>query len=223
MHSGISVVHDSKRGCGFRKTHGLYFRTDDAGVPCDVLPLELKPCPVCAAMGLKCKTAPTRGFSWVKPSGLFNWNEIVCPNNVSPSYGEGLCGNCSMSKVARLDKCGLLWVGEKFYPTPADFDRESNSQGISRRLPHDQIPRGFKVGEDFIMLAHRKAIARIEDGEGTPLFPDVKASVTVYYPGVFRIFRPSRIECVVTGDEPDDFIDALIERGITPVKVVKNG
>jgi hypothetical protein len=218
--SGISVVHDSKRGCGFRKMHGLYFRTDDAGVPCGVLPLELKPCPTCAAMGLKCKTSPTRGFSWVNPSGLFDWSTIDC---VRSEGHKGLCRDCSMSMISRLDKCGLLWVGERFYPTPVDFDLEAGALGISRRLPHDQIPRGFKAGEDFIMLAHRKTVVRMEDGEGTPLFPDVRARVAVFYPGVFRIFRPSRIECVVAGDEPGDFIDALIKRGITPVKVERNG
>jgi hypothetical protein len=159
-------------------------------------------------MGLKCKIAPSRGFTWINPSGLWNWREIKCGKSET-----GICENCAMNSISKMDHVGLLFVGEKFYPTPQDFDKESRALGISRRLPHDHLPRGFKVGEDFIMLAHRKGVVKpsVDTGE---MFD--------YAPAVFRVFRPDRIECVVTGDESDDYIEALTERGITPVIVKKN-
>lgn len=213
MHSGIVVSHDSRRGCGWRKLGGLYLRCDDPGVPCGVLPLELKPCPTCAAMGLKCRTLPTRGFTWIDPSRLFDWKEIKCSFAVGDG-GDNLCRSCSMSLISRTERCGLLWVGEKHYTTPADFAKEARALGISRRLPHDSIPRGFKVGEDFIMLAHKKAVLRIGQAGDS--------SLVDYFPGVFLIFKPQRIEVVVSGDEPDEVIDGYIERGLTPVKIERH-
>ncbi len=216
MHPAIQIAHDSKRGCGWRKVGGLYLRSDDPGVPCGVLPLELKSCPTCAAMGLRCRTIPSRGFTWIDPSRLFDWKTIRCdrhPLENDARYPD-LCRDCSMSMISRNEHCGLLWVGEKFYPTPEDFDKEARTLGISRRLPHDHIPKNFKVGEDFIMLAHRKSVLHASDN-GESLFD--------YFPGVFRIFRPQRIEVIVTGEESDDVIDGYVERGLMPVKVERNG
>ena len=58
------------------------------------------------------------------------------------------------------------------------------------------------------MVAHRKAI---ENPDGS------------FTAAIFRAFKPTRIEKVVTGDEPDEEIDKLIQRGITPVKVERAG
>jgi hypothetical protein len=215
MHKAIQVVKDSKRGCGWRTKRGsLYFRSDNPGVPCGVLPLELKPCETCAAMGLKCRTAPSRGFTWVNPSKLFDWKMIRCPN-LPPDIPPGLCDMCMMNIIATSERSGLLWVGEKFYATPGDFDKESNSLGISRRLPHDHLPKGFKIGQDFILLAHKKAVLRVCNYE-------TEMGMFDYFPGVFRVFRPDRIEVVVTGDEPDEEIEGYLERGLTPVKIVRD-
>lgn len=97
------------------------------------------------------------------------------------------------------------------YPTPDDFDKEARQLGISRRLPHDQLPRGFRIGEDFIMLAHRKSVLRL-GSEGD-------FSLMDYYPGVFRIFKPDCIEVLCDGTEDDEKITSYIERGLTPVFV----
>lgn len=212
MHAAIQTVYDSKRGCGWRKVGGLYLRSDNAGVSCGVLPLELKPCPTCAAMGLKCRTIPSRGFTWIDPSRLFDWKSIRCERHplLNSAVYPDLCRDCSMSVVAGLEHVGLLWIGEKFYPTPDDFIKEARAQGVSRRLPHGHIPKGFKVGEHFIMLAHKKAVLHASN-DGKSLFD--------YFPGVVVVFRPDRIEAVVTGDESDEEIEGLVERGLTPVKV----
>ena len=40
-------------------------------------------------------------------------------------------------------------------------------------------------------------------------------------PGIFQAFRPTAIEYVVTGKETEEEIEKLIERGITPVEIVR--
>lgn len=106
-----------------------------------------------------------------------------------------------------VGQCGLIWIGETHYPTIGHFNREAERMGISRRIP--AVPKGFVVGETVVLLAHRKAIiGEIEMGKEVE-----------YSPGIFRIFKPDRIERVVTGDESDDEIDAMIRRGLTPVIV----
>lgn len=214
MHSSVRVVYDSERGCGYRHKKGaMYFVTDSAGVPCGALPLELKPCPTCASMGLKCRVSPTRGWTWINPSLVFDWKSVRCERHplMNDARYPDLCGDCPMSVISRLERCGLLWCGEKYYPTPDDFDAEAKRLGISRRLPHDHVPVGFKVGRDYIMLAHKKAVLRL----GHP----GESSLVDYYPGVFRVFKPQEIQVLCDGTETDEEIESYLERGLTPVKV----
>jgi hypothetical protein len=103
----------------------------------------------------------------------------------------------------------LLWVGECFYPTPEHFKREAAVMGISRRLI--AVPHGFKVGETLVLLAHAKAIM---------VGPREIGAEQQFVPGIFQIFRPQRVEIVVTGEEPDEVIDEYLKRGLTPVKVM---
>jgi len=207
MHKSIQISYDHERGCGFRSVAGsLYLRSDDAGVPCAALPLEFTPCPTCESMGLKCGVKFSRGFTWINPSKLWNWGEIKCATT-----GETVshCRTCSMGAISNLERCGLLWIGGGFYETPETFDKEARELGISRRLPHDQIPRNFTIGTDFIMLAHQQAVLK----------PFTLESMANYAPGVFRVFRPSRIEVICSGEESDDVIEGYLKRGLTPVKV----
>jgi hypothetical protein len=110
-----------------------------------------------------------------------------------------------------MGQVGLLWVGEKFYPTPADFNREAAEMGISHRIT--AIPKDFKLGKTWVFLSHRKAISlRIEAEDGT--------KEEKHYPDIFRIFKPQAVEYVVKGDETPEQLQKLIDWGITPVKVV---
>ena len=61
-----------------------------------------------------------------------------------------------------MGRVGLIWVGEKFYPTPQDFCAEAEKMGISRRIP--AVPNDFVLGETWVWLAHRKAIEAIDAG-----------------------------------------------------------
>lgn len=113
-----------------------------------------------------------------------------------------------------IGAAGLIWIGERYYPTPREFNLEAEKMGISRRIR--TVPRNFVLGETWVMLAHRKAITgwpykQSPNGEAEPS----------YTPGIFKLWLPTEIEVVVDGTETDEVIDGYIERGITPVLVEK--
>jgi hypothetical protein len=194
----IKTVIEKKRGCGYREPGGLYLRTDGTGRICGALPIELVVCPTCH-QGIK----PARGWTWINIAALV---EVRGCNRK-----EG-CGDCPIAD-AKIQTSGLIWVGEKFYKTPADFSRESNDMGISRRIA--MVPRGFKLGETWVALAHRKAIPDFEAAL------DKVQTEKLFKPGIFHIFKPSRIEYVVKEFDPQDKLERLEKRGITLVKVVR--
>jgi hypothetical protein len=116
------------------------------------------------------------------------------------AIGQG-CGDCPIAD-GRIQEVGLIWVGEKFYPTAHSFADEANRMGISRRI--SAIPRKFKLGETWVALAHRKAIEAL---------PDPKA-------GIFHIFKPVAIEYVVKPDDSEEKLEKLEKRGLTLVRVI---
>lgn len=190
---------EKRRGCGFRKVGGLYLvgeRLD--GMACCKLPIRLHVCPTCNS-GIK----QTRGWQWLDPGP---WLAGPC------ARGMPEAAICPAADPARLgDRVGLLWVGAKFYPTPHDFMIEAQELGPSRRIK--AVPRGFKAGETWVFLAHPK-VNRIIDDEGKEHWEG----------GVFRIFKPSRIEKIITQSQSED-IDAMADLealGITPVIVPDN-
>lgn len=178
---------EPRRGCGYRKVGGLYLVGDGPSAECCRLPLRLTVCPCCSA-GIK----QTRGWTWINPVLMFG--ESYRPD----------CNVCPAGNPARMgERAGLLWIGERFYATPEHFNAEARALGISRRIA--AVPRGFKVGETWVLLAHPKACK--PDAEG-------------HTAGVFRIFRPSRIEKILTQSQAtEEELDKLRERGITPVIV----
>lgn len=184
------------RGCGMRKSKGIYFVSTGIGIPCCKLPFLLHVCPTCNG-GIK----QARGFTWIN-TDLFK--------------GEGGCiqpymagDPCPMQNFGQ--RVGLMWVGEKFYPTPEHFTKEANEMGVSKRIA--QIPKDFVVGQDWIFLAHPKAVAGIKINENG-------VEEQGYGPGIFHAFKPTAIEYVVKGDETDEELDRLEKRGLTLVKVI---
>jgi hypothetical protein len=99
-----------------------------------------------------------------------------------------------LDDVTVLDKCGDNFCGRCFFgmATP-----QRAGLIISRRIP--AVPKGFKTGEDVVYLAHPNA------------FDD--------QPAIFLGFKPSAIEYVVKGDEEEEELLEMIEKGITPVRV----
>lgn len=124
------------------------------------------------------------------------------------------CGNCPIAD-AKIQEAGLLWVGEKFYPSPLSFHDEATRMGISRRIT--ALPKRFKLGETWVALAHRKAMhERVMEQTGLGL----ETEVIKYHPGIFHVFQPARIEYVVRDDDTEDKLNKLEERGFSLVKVV---
>ena len=137
------VLHEKKRGCGYRKKGGLYLTGGSDFAACCKLPFPLTKCNCCGS-GIK----PTRGFTWI---------------NTDLFAGAGCSGFSGCILAQRNKKIGLLWIGEKFYNHPQDFLREAHAIGISRRV--SQLPKDVIPGETWIALAHRKGHADI-DGKG---------------------------------------------------------
>lgn len=187
--ANIKIIHnESARGCGYRKPGGIYLRGDGLAAPCGKLPLLLHNCPTCSA-GIKF----ARGWTWIDPRPLFA--EVPC-------YSE--CQRCPANNAHLPSRAGLLWIGREFYSTAAMFELEAEIQGVSRRIA--AVPRGFKVGETWVYLAHVAACTV----EGKPA------------PGIFRAFRPSAIEYIVKGTETEAELDELEARGLTLVKLVRS-
>lgn len=194
---------EQKRGCGYRKIGGIYLVCGGRGIECKLLPYPLDVCPVCSA-GIKF----CRGWTWISRS-LFIFSKDQC----------GRCplmGGCAFT--GSHDRLGLIWIGERHYKRTEDFNSEAVQMGISRRIK--AIPRGFKVGETWVALAHIKAVRKekpVPVGIGAlPNMTDYEES-----PGIFTAFRPSRIEFVVTEEMlKDPEVQERIEKqGLTPVVV----
>lgn len=192
--STIKTQIETARGCGYRKTGGMYFVSDGIGNPCCKLPFPLTVCPCCGA-GYK----QTRGFTWVT-SDLFAGSP--CTNEKISSFPL-----CPMNLPGL--KVGLMWVGEKYYPTAEHFTREANALGVSKRFA--ALPKEFEVGKTWIYLGHAKAVHSI----------NAKGNIE-FMPGIFRAFRPARIEYIVGGWETNETLSSLEKRGFTLVKVIRD-
>lgn len=177
---------------------------DGIGKVCGALPIELTVCPTCH-QGIK----PARGWTWINIADLVE--KRGCHYQEDPAKG---CGNCPIAD-AQIQMAGLLWVGEKFYKTPGDFATEASEMGISRRIA--MVPRGFKIGETWVALAHRKAIP-VKSDLGEDL-KQGKGPTQEFKPGIFHLFKPSRVEYVVKSDDDEEKLEKLEKRGFTLVKV----
>ena len=199
----IPTVIDSKRGCGWRTPGGLYMITAGEALSCGLLPLMLHNCPACGH-GFK----PTRSYQPIEPARL--WLDLP------ERCGLEICGSCPLAfpHIATLGKAWLMWCGKSYYPTPESWLKEAREQGVSRRI--NAIPKGFMLGHSWVFMAHEKAVptADLFQREG-------------YEPGeitgaVYSVFKPEAIQYVVKGDEPEDELERMRERGITPVHVVRD-
>ena len=198
MHKSIQTIREVVRGCGWRKVGGMYLMSDSPGRECGRLPIPCGTCP-CCGRGMK----QARGWTWV------DGDEILRASPECPLRGEAECETCAVHNYARhgIGKVGLIWIGESYYPTVGHFQREIDEVGISRRI--NNIPRGFSF-ENYVMLAHPKAILKQPAEMGQEI---------EHEPGIFMIFKPERIEIVVSGKESDTEIEGYLKRGLTPVKI----
>lgn len=193
-----------------RKVGGLYLMGSGSGVPCDRLPLSLSICP-CCSQGIK----QSRGWTWIDVNLLVGGVHSDCRDTFP-------CPLCMAT--SEMGRVGLLWIGEKFYKTPEAFLSEAATQGISRRL--SAVPRNFKIGETWVLLAHPLACnCTACHGSGLASIPDKPVCSDCdgkgKTPGIFRVFRPHAIEYIITQSQSQDaeFMADVAKRGLTPVVV----
>lgn len=217
-----TITNEPKRGCGFRKAGGLYLRTDGISVPCGRLPLILSVCP-CCGNGIK----QARGWTWIGAKSLFAGRHCIYGQSTSKDCD----GTCPLSVQRIPERAGLVWIGERYYKSPQDWQNEAMLMGVSRRVP--AIPQGFKVGETLVLVAHpayRKGVrcncVREDNGAGKFSEPDSDCRECngngVYdVAAIFHAFTPTRIEYIVIGTETEEELERLEKRGITLVRLVR--
>lgn len=204
---------EKRRACGFRKVGGLYLVSEGLGAPCCKMPILLHICPTCNH-GIK----QSRGWTWIDPKPF---TAGACASQPAEPFattlqlltGGPLCTLAPNTCNPLSDKVGLLWIGEAFYKTPSAFQIEAAEMGVSRRIT--AVPRGFEVGKHWVFLAHPKV------KENPPANPGDDVTWT---PGVFRIFKPTAIEKILTESmaQDADEMAKLAKAGITPVIVPDN-
>jgi hypothetical protein len=207
----VEERQDQQRGCGWRKPGGYYLVAGGEGAPCCKLPVPLDQCPTCNA-GIKF----CRGWQWLDLAKFVSGPAGVSNDLISPAAcTRAGTADCPLVQPHLLGRIGLLWVGQQFYKTPADFNAEAAKLGISRRIK--AVPREFVLGKTWVGFAHVRAC------QGPIPIPEQMAPAwnVLKVPGLFRLFKPEAIEYVTTGAETEPELQAIVDRGITPVKVIR--
>lgn len=161
------VLHETVRACGYRRPGkngvGVYLTGPVLTRYCGRLPLPLHSCPVCGG-GIH----RSRGWTWIEPRTL--WGVTGCD--------EPHCSTCLAGKGMPEGKHGLLWAGERYWPTPQHWLFEAQQLGASRRLA--SVPRGFELGRTVVYMAHAK---------------------TPRGHGVFAVWKPLYVDLVVEDEQ----------------------
>ena len=236
-------MQEQKRGCGFRKIHGVYLVGSGMSVSCDRLPILLEVCPTCNE-GLKFSRNPRQidafkmfGVHGAVVQGFFE----ACPEAVSPeAIPESYCYVCRPpSDVPSY----IMGVGERHY-TPESFCKEALEMGVSKRVPN--IPKNIVIGKSVVFLSHKKAIVhktlkcpkcksdKIADCPGStnkePLADinyicqdcllefEIPLIEETYQHGIFYAFKPQRIERIYwKSEDTPELREKLGKQGITPI------
>lgn len=223
----VVVSTEAARGCGYRKPDktgvGIYLVAPGMGYPCARLPLPLHACPVCSG-GIK----PSRSWTWIEPRKLFA-DAPPCKLEPARSKGRGPqlhveCRVCLAGHAMPEGRHGILWIGEGYYKQPHDFLAEAQKMGVSRKV--SAIPKGFKLGETVVYLAHRFAVPpRKPVSEAHTVLMKLAGATPEGTPGVFAIFKPSGVDLVIDDEhnvpERAEKLAEQVGDGARIVKVVR--
>lgn len=157
-----------------------------------------EPCP---KLPINLTVCPTCGGG-IKPARSWTWVDGDLLTDPGPHGNDRHSTACPLTDG--VGPAGLIWVGEGFYPTPGAFLTEAAKLGISRRIT--TVPRDLEIGKTWVLLAHRRVLPPAHAGGEKR-------------PGIFSLFRPTRIEYVIRGNETDEELERLVARGIEPVRV----
>lgn len=182
------------RGCGFRKVGGIYLIGEGIAVPCDMLPIELLPCPTCGF------TIPfTRGIMGLHVGWMVHKAEEhhASPQTIPVSLGSCICpSTCPICNPELMGKkIFLMWVGQSYY-TPESLIKEAHSldpktgepRGVSKRIA--AIPKDL-TRSSWILLAHKK-VPFYKEENGFRHYEQ-----KTHRPAIFFAFKPSRIEKLI--------------------------
>lgn len=200
---------EPERGCGYRKAGGLYLVGGGVGEPCERLPIDLSTCPCC-------KRSPIRQQQGIEPAGVqyIFGQALPCDRGDQAAADQGhhgrcvLCNEKLMAEADPSDEFFVLWIGKQYYSTPADWTKEANKLGVSRRM--SSIPKKMVLGKSWVLVAHPEVTkSECPDCEGKG-FVAAEAKDTPkeceacegkrfkMNPAIFHCFRPRAIELVVT-------------------------
>ena len=197
---------EKKRGCGYRQVGGLYIVGKGMTEPCDRMPYELRPCPVC-----NCGPKFSRGWQWISdPLRYFGFHGAE--KNEAVPWTCACETSCPLCYPLADDPYGLMPVSSAAY-TPEEFVAEAAEMGVSKRIA--AVPNGLIPGRTWVLLSHKKFPYSPEGElfEGV-LEPDRR-------PAIFYAFRPTRVEMIVTQTQLQDvdFMESLRKRSLVPVAV----
>lgn len=201
---------EAKRGCGFRQVGGSYLVGSGFSIPCDALPFEIRFCP-------QCGYRPPFSRAIVKLNkGYFNFEgnrkhreegKCSCPPTCP------ICGCIAKDLSLKPEYYGLMWVGEMHY-TPESFIEEAKEMGVSKRI--SKIPKWLKLGETWVVLAHKK-VKFYDEGH---LENGMAKAVPVEREAVFYAFRPQRIEKLIWKHQATKKkLEQMEKQGFTPVVI----
>lgn len=220
------MAQEQRRACGYRKIGGTYLVSDGIGEPCDRLPFPVSVCS-CCGQGIK----QGRGWTWVDVGKLVGGRHMI-PRVIFCPAADHPC-NCRVWRrdsnipctfchaPEKFGRAGLLWIGAQFYKTPAEFLAEGQALGISRRVR--ALPRGFKLGETWVLLAHPAAVTAFElasedEQQKAGIAPGLASAVAKCSPGLFCVWKPERVEKILPESaRGSEEAQAMEKRGITPV------
>ena len=186
---------EAERGCGFRRAGGIYLVSGGIGEPCERLPISTAKCPCCKRSPIE----KMRSQQFVGAQYIFGM-ALPCVEGDAPvkSGHHGHCPLCDENLLLKEgdpnDQFLVVWIGKQHYATPADWTKESNRLGVSRRLA--AVPKGLVLGKTWVLVGHPEACEERKktkkDGEL------VETEEVVKVPGIFHAFRPRAIELIVT-------------------------
>lgn len=188
-----------ERGCGYRVVEGAYLVGSGGSRSCDALPLELLPCPACEfevkfSRGMQ---AIHIGYLKGRMRGHICEDEFPCPVCSANIIGE--------------KHFFLMFVSQSAY-TPKSFIDEAYRLGVSKRFAPGTLPKEFRIGEDWILLAMKKY--PIQAPIADPLKSEPHLALAIFY-----AFKPERMEIVLYEGEDPKIVENWKKNGFVPVFV----
>ncbi len=224
---------EKRRSCGFRKIGRLYLVGEGIGIPCDRLPVVLKPCDCCGHMPIQNRTVSKLHRKYLGGQHLILRKAIDGERRLAPCSCEPICPVCYPDKIPKRKLMdghyiALMWVGSRYY-TPRTFVQEADEMGVCKAI--NQLPKGLVLGKTWIFLAHPKVPIYMDPEylkalEGWKLGEEVREKLVPEppeKPAIFYAFTPKRVEMLLPESEcTTEKLKECTERGITIIPVPEN-